>query len=186
MLKKLNMRCSFPTLHYSSTFLLQQPSPPKSHFFPSIFTRHVCLHPLLRLQVRFSNQCDVFAVRLFPVVQQAAAAHRGEKLPPQPPAGDEPEPPADAGDGPVDWIRVRSDRLDAMVERILELRQEHARLAAALAPATGRVRRHLERSEFRLKELYGSVMELSLLPFDTVAQRLHQARQPTRRRQQPR
>jgi two-component system chemotaxis sensor kinase CheA len=62
-----------------------------------------------------------------------------------------------------------------MVERILELRQEHGRLAAALPPATGRVRRHLERSEFRLKELYGAVMELRLLPFDTVAQRLHQA-----------
>lgn len=86
-----------------------------------------------------------------------------------------PEPPSEAGDGPVDWIRVRSDRLDVMVERVLDLRQEHARLAAALVPATGRARRHLERSEFRLKELYGAMMELRLLPFDTVAQRLHQA-----------
>lgn len=86
-----------------------------------------------------------------------------------------PEPRPDPAERPADWIRVRADRLDAMVERLLELRQEHARLAAAMPPATGRVRRHLERSEFRLKELYGAVLELRLLPFDTVAQRLHQA-----------
>jgi two-component system chemotaxis sensor kinase CheA len=86
-----------------------------------------------------------------------------------------PESPPDPAEGPADWIRVRADRLDAMVERILELRQEHARLAVALPSATGRVRRHLERSEFRLKELYGAVLELRLLPFETVAQRLHQA-----------
>jgi two-component system chemotaxis sensor kinase CheA len=86
-----------------------------------------------------------------------------------------PAPPGETSEGPGRWIRVRSDKLDAVIERLLELRREQGRLRAALPSAPGRVRHHLERARFRLKELYGAVSELRLLPFDTVAQRLHQA-----------
>jgi two-component system chemotaxis sensor kinase CheA len=86
-------------------------------------------------------------------------------------------PPVD--DGPTvepaaRWVRVRTDALDSMVEGLLELRQELGRLKATLPSATGRVRDHLQRAEFELKGLYAALMELHLVPFDTLAQRLHQ------------
>jgi two-component system chemotaxis sensor kinase CheA len=85
-----------------------------------------------------------------------------------------PAPAPAADEAPAAWVRVRSDVLDTLVAGLLELRMEQGRLTAALPSATGRVRHHLQRSDFLLKELYGSAMELQLVAFDTVAQRLHQ------------
>jgi two-component system chemotaxis sensor kinase CheA len=86
-----------------------------------------------------------------------------------------PAPDGETSEGPGRWIRVRTDKLDTVIERLLELRRDQRRLKAALPHAPDRVRHHLERTAFRLKELYGAVSELRLLPFETVAQRLHQA-----------
>jgi chemotaxis protein histidine kinase CheA len=91
-----------------------------------------------------------------------------EALPP-PTAGEPSDEP------PARWVRVRTDALDSMVEGLLDLRQELGRLKATLPSATGRVRDHLQRSEFELKGLYAALMELHLVPFDTLAQRLHQS-----------
>jgi len=77
--------------------------------------------------------------------------------------------------GPPRWVRVRADALDTLAEGLLELRREQARLKGAIPHAAGRVRHHLERIELRIKEQYGALTELRLLPFETVAQRLHQA-----------
>jgi two-component system chemotaxis sensor kinase CheA len=86
----------------------------------------------------------------------------------------EPAPAVDAEGEPAGWIRVRSDVLDAIIEGLLELRHQQGRLRAAMPSATGRVRHHLQRCDFLLKELYGSAIELHLVPFETVTQRMHQ------------
>lgn len=76
---------------------------------------------------------------------------------------------------PVRWVRVRTEQLEDLVEGVLELRLEYGRLKAEMPNITRSVRQHLERSEFRLKEIYGTLMELRLVPFDSVARRLHQS-----------
>jgi len=72
------------------------------------------------------------------------------------------------------WVRVRAEQLDGLVERVQELRLEQGRLRAVL-PGEGRAAlHHMERAEMRLEEIYGDVLDLRLIPFETVAQRLHQ------------
>lgn len=87
----------------------------------------------------------------------------------EPPVAHEPAAPLP----PLRWIRVRADRLDTLVERVLELRLELDRLRALVA---GRdpIRQHLHGSEFLVKEIYNDLIELRLVPFESVAHRLHQ------------
>ena len=74
---------------------------------------------------------------------------------------------------PRTWARVRADLLDRVLESVLDLISEKGRaLAAADDPVE--VRRRLERFGFLLKQLYGTVTDLRLEPFGTVAQRLNQ------------
>jgi two-component system chemotaxis sensor kinase CheA len=73
------------------------------------------------------------------------------------------------------WVRVRAEQLDELLEGILELRLEQGRIKSKLGSSSEALREHVERSEFQLKELYGLVMELRLVPFDSVGHRLHQA-----------
>jgi two-component system chemotaxis sensor kinase CheA len=72
------------------------------------------------------------------------------------------------------WIRVPADKVDALFEGLLELRQEQGRLHALLPDASGPLRQQLERTRFRWKELYGTLMELRLVPFSTATGRLRQ------------
>jgi len=76
---------------------------------------------------------------------------------------------------PPPWIRIRADKLDALVEGLLELKHEHGRLKAALPRTRGAVHDHLALAELRRRELYGAAMEMRLVPFDSVAQRLREA-----------
>ncbi len=75
---------------------------------------------------------------------------------------------------PTRWVRVPAERLDAMVERVLELTLQQGRLRSEMNDASSTALHHLEQSEFLLKESYAKLMELRLVPFDSVAQRLHQ------------
>ncbi len=75
---------------------------------------------------------------------------------------------------PVRWVRVPAERLDALVERVLELTLQQGRLRSEMRNASSAALHHLEQSEFLLKESYSNLMELRLVPFDSVAQRLHQ------------
>jgi two-component system chemotaxis sensor kinase CheA len=81
---------------------------------------------------------------------------------------------SDDRNDPAGWIRVRSDVIENVVEALLEMRQQQGRLRASLPATDRRARHHLQRGDFLLKELYGEVMELHLVPFETVAQRMHQ------------
>ncbi len=75
---------------------------------------------------------------------------------------------------PMRWVRVPAQRLDALVERVLELTLQQGRLRSEMRGASSAALHHLEQSEFLLKESYANLMELRLVPFDSVAQRLHQ------------
>jgi two-component system chemotaxis sensor kinase CheA len=86
-------------------------------------------------------------------------------LPPLPAARD---PGADAS-----WVRVRVDRLEAVAEQLASLRKDHGRLLSA--SSEGPLRPLLARAASRVKKAYGSVIELGLVPFETVAQRVRQA-----------
>ena len=71
------------------------------------------------------------------------------------------------------WIRVRADLLDRALDDALELMLEAQRVAAAAsaadhAPPT-------ERGRLLLRDLYAKLMELRLVPFDSVAPRLTRA-----------
>ena len=74
----------------------------------------------------------------------------------------------------IRWIRVPADKVDGLFEGVLELRQEQERLSALMPHASGRVRQQLQRTEFRLKEVYGTLLELRLVPFGNLAERLRQ------------
>ncbi len=81
------------------------------------------------------------------------------------------------GPGPLPpprWIRLRAEGLDAIADGLLELRREHSRLRSMLAPGGAAARLVFQRAEFRLKELYTTVIEHRLVGFDSVAQRLRQ------------
>jgi len=86
------------------------------------------------------------------------------------PAGRKP-----AADDPPPWIRIRANKLDTLVEGLLELKHEHGRLKAVLPQTRGAVHDHLELAELRRRELYGAAMEMRLVPFESVAQRLREA-----------
>ncbi len=73
------------------------------------------------------------------------------------------------------WVRVRAERLDALVEELQELRAEQSRLRGNLPEGNSALRDRMERAELRLDAIYGDALEMRLVPFDTVAQRVHQA-----------
>ena len=76
---------------------------------------------------------------------------------------------------PPAWIRIRADRLDALVEGLLELKHVHGRLKTALPETDDAVHDHLDLAERRRRELYGAAMEMRLVPFESVAHRLREA-----------
>jgi two-component system chemotaxis sensor kinase CheA len=84
------------------------------------------------------------------------------------------EAPAPAGPkAPASWVRVRADLLDALVEETLELMLEQGRLSASVD--SGRLdeaRPRTARCQLHVRKLYGDLMELRLVPFETVAHRL--------------
>jgi two-component system chemotaxis sensor kinase CheA len=73
---------------------------------------------------------------------------------------------------PTRWVRVTAAQLDALHEGVLELRLEHRRLEAKLAARSRTIRRHLERSQMLLRSVHGTVIELRLVPFESVIHRL--------------
>ena len=73
------------------------------------------------------------------------------------------------------WLRVRAEQLDALVEGLQELRVEQARLRRKLPAEDRALRDRMERAALRLDAIYGDALEMRLVPFDTVAQRVHQA-----------
>lgn len=77
-------------------------------------------------------------------------------------------PPAEA----TRWIRVTAEQLDLLHEGLLELRLEQRRLEAKLGARSRPVRRHLERSEMLLRRAKRTLIELRLVPFGSVQQRL--------------
>jgi len=83
-------------------------------------------------------------------------------------------PPRRLPSGEERWVRVRASLLDGVAEQALDLMLEQARAKAAAGDDRPTLTTHLERSEFLLKELYGTLRELRLVPFDTLAQLLDQ------------
>lgn len=73
-----------------------------------------------------------------------------------------------------DWIRVRSDLLDATVERTLELLLEHGRQAGRV-PSKPVSADHLRQTSFRLRELHRAARQLRLMPFFWITDRLEAA-----------
>jgi len=65
------------------------------------------------------------------------------------------------------WLRVRADRVDAAIERVLELRRENERHGGAGAGTADRAR-------LLLDEIHGELMDMRLVPFGSVAHRIHQ------------
>lgn len=80
----------------------------------------------------------------------------------------------EAGDAPLRWVRVRSDLLDAAVDGSLNLLHENRRARADLDAPSGPMVSHLERSGYMLRELYDTLSELRLVPFQDAVQRLSQ------------
>jgi len=83
--------------------------------------------------------------------------------------------PADAPAAPRQWMRVRADLLDAVVELVLEVMFEQGRARQTSGANSERLDHHLERSQLLLKTLYARVRELRLVPFRVLTQRLNQA-----------
>ncbi len=73
---------------------------------------------------------------------------------------------------PADWVRVRADLLDDLLESVLQMMMERDRLETALDHEPGSARRHLERQTFLLKRCYSMLTELRLVPFGSVGPRL--------------
>jgi two-component system chemotaxis sensor kinase CheA len=71
------------------------------------------------------------------------------------------------------WARVREDLLDAVAESTVELLVEQGRLRDATRAGLG-LRERLDRADLLVKELYGAVTELRLVPFSSVMHRLRQ------------
>jgi len=74
---------------------------------------------------------------------------------------------------PHRWVRVRADRLDALSEGVLDLRLEMGRLKASSVDLPEAARPHLDRVDFQLDRVRETLTELRLVPFDTLARRLH-------------
>jgi two-component system chemotaxis sensor kinase CheA len=81
--------------------------------------------------------------------------------------------PAAAGRA-VRWTRVREDLLDAVAERASAAAGEEARLRECLA-GSGDMEDGLRRLTLELRDLYGAVTELRLVPFSTIAHHLRRA-----------
>ena len=131
--------------------------------------------PLLTPQTgRFSGRVDVIldsrrtarglttAVRRFPEVHTVSISQ-------EPPR--EPIDPAGPRTSPK-WVRVRSDLMDELLESTLELMLEQRRLAAALRSGEASPDRHVDRCDLLLRELYGDLMELRMVPFGFIDRRL--------------
>lgn len=79
---------------------------------------------------------------------------------------------AGESEAPCRWARVRAELLDDLLEQALELFREHRQTRLSSPEADDRLGRHLDRSEFLLKRLYGVLTELRLVPIDELGQRL--------------
>jgi two-component system chemotaxis sensor kinase CheA len=74
---------------------------------------------------------------------------------------------------PAAWLRVRVDLLDALVEETLELMLHQGRLTAAIERGmVEESRRRSARCQLHVRKLYAELMELRLVPFETVAHRI--------------
>jgi two-component system chemotaxis sensor kinase CheA len=77
---------------------------------------------------------------------------------------------------PASWTRVRSDLLDAVLERVLDLTFEQERLAPPLRAASDRAGAgRLDRCRALVRALHADVVEMRLVAFETVAHRLSRA-----------
>jgi two-component system chemotaxis sensor kinase CheA len=85
---------------------------------------------------------------------------------------EEPRPAASAP-GPAAWLRVRVDLLDTLVESALELMLAQGRLGAAIDRGlAAEARRRSARLQLQVRELHARLVELRLVPFETVAHRI--------------
>jgi two-component system chemotaxis sensor kinase CheA len=120
----------------------------------------------LSLVLEFSDSRSVLETRLREIPELSGFEVRADDRAPD---GEE------ASVAPRQWMRVRADLLDAVVELVLEVMLEQGRARQTADGQSGRLRHHLERSEFLLKTLYARVRELRLVPFRTLTQRLNHA-----------
>ncbi|ANM28892.1 hypothetical protein ABI59_03645 [Acidobacteria bacterium Mor1] len=70
------------------------------------------------------------------------------------------------------WMRVRADLLDHQLEDAAELMLQHSRLSAALGELPPEAARHLDRVELLVRRLFGNVVEMRLVPFESVVEQL--------------
>ena len=80
------------------------------------------------------------------------------------------EPVGESGDRT--WMRVRADLLDHQLEDAAELMLQHSRLNAALGELPPEAARHLDRVELLVRRLFGNVVEMRLVPFESVVEQL--------------
>ncbi len=81
--------------------------------------------------------------------------------------------PPKAGARSVSWTRVRSDLLDRLAERMLDLMFEQGRLALAVGDSHDREAvERLGRCRTLARGLHADVAEMRLVPFESLAQRL--------------
>ena len=69
---------------------------------------------------------------------------------------------------------MRADLLDEVMVRAVDLFHESRRTRAAAGRGGPRLSRHLDRTEFRIRELYTRLSELRLVPLDTLCLRVKQ------------
>ena len=75
--------------------------------------------------------------------------------------------------GPVASLRVRADRIDGLIDDVLELMSSLGRLDAGLAAAPGtQAARDGESARRLARRAYDTLVELRLVPFETASQRL--------------
>lgn len=76
-------------------------------------------------------------------------------------------------EGPVAWVRVRADLLDALLHHSTELVREHARLdAQAQHEPSSDLRRASERCRALTGRMHSDLLELRLSPIESLANRL--------------
>lgn len=74
---------------------------------------------------------------------------------------------------PERFVRVSSSSMDTLLEYALDLVLAHEELAASLPSDRGAsVASRMQRCKHRLKDLYGALMEMRLVPFEMVSHRL--------------
>jgi two-component system chemotaxis sensor kinase CheA len=78
-----------------------------------------------------------------------------------------------AASGPVASLRVRADRIDGLIDDVLELMSSLGRLESGLASAPGtQAARDAESVRRLARRAYDTLVELRLVPFETASQRL--------------